>query len=58
MFWQNFAMTSSEISYIKNITNELNFLLVTDITHFGIRFGRYRFLKSGYGAELILDRLM
>jgi hypothetical protein len=51
-------MTSPETSYTKNITNELSFLLVTRTTHFDIWFGRYKFLNSGYGAELILDRLM
>jgi hypothetical protein len=51
-------MTSPETSYMKNITDELSFLLVTHMTHFNIRFGHYRFLKSGYGAELVLDRLM
>jgi hypothetical protein len=43
---------------MKNVANELSFLLVTHKSHFDIRFGLYRFLKSGYGAELILDRLM
>jgi hypothetical protein len=57
-FWQNFAMTSPESSYMKNVTKEISFLLVTHTTHFDIWFGRYRFFKSGYGAELILDRLM
>jgi hypothetical protein len=51
-------MTSLETSYTKNVTNELSFLLVTHMTHFDIRFDRYGFLKSGYSAELILDRLM
>jgi hypothetical protein len=51
-------MTSPETSYTKNVTNELSFLLVTHMTHFDIRFGRYGFLKLGYGAELILDRLV
>jgi hypothetical protein len=51
-------MTSPETLYTKNVANELSFLLVTHTTRFNIRFGRYRFWKSGYGAELILDRLM
>jgi hypothetical protein len=51
-------MTSLETSYMKNITNELSFHLVTHTTHFDIRFCHYGFLKSGYVAELILDRLM
>jgi hypothetical protein len=51
-------MTSPETSYMKNVTNELSFLLVTHTTRFDIRFHRHGFLKSGYGAEMILDRLM
>jgi hypothetical protein len=51
-------MTSPETSYMKNVANELRFLLVTHMTRFNIWFHRYGFLKSGYGAELILDRLM
>jgi hypothetical protein len=51
-------MTSPETLYTKNVTDELRFLLVSHMTCFGIRFGHYRFLKSGYGAELIPDRLM
>jgi hypothetical protein len=51
-------MASQETSYTKNVANKLSFLLVTHMTHFGTWFGRYGFLKSGYGAELILDRLM
>jgi hypothetical protein len=43
---------------MKNVTNELSFLLVTHMTCFNIQFGRYGFLKSGYRAELILDKLM
>jgi hypothetical protein len=43
---------------MKNVANEFSFLLVTYTTRFNIRFGRYGFLKSGYGAELSLDRLM
>jgi hypothetical protein len=57
-FWRNFAMTSPETSYMKNITSELSFWLVTLMAHFDIWFGCYGFLKSGYGAELILDSLM
>jgi hypothetical protein len=51
-------MTSPETSYTKNIANELSFLLVTHMTHFNIQFGCDGFFKSGYGDELILDRLM
>jgi hypothetical protein len=50
-------MTSPETLYIKNIANKLNFPLVTHMTCFDTRFGRYRFLKSGYSADQILDRL-
>jgi hypothetical protein len=54
--WQNFAMTSPETLYMKNAINEHRFTLVTHMAYSNTRFGRYRFLKSGYGAELILDR--
>jgi hypothetical protein len=40
-------MTSPETSYIKNVTNEFSFLLVTHTTYFDIRFGHYSILKSG-----------
>jgi hypothetical protein len=32
--------------------NEQNFSLVTHMVYFNTQFGRYGFLKSGYGAEL------
>jgi hypothetical protein len=51
-------MTSLEILYTKDIAGELSFLLVTHMTRFDIRFGFYGFFNSGYGAELILDRLI
>jgi hypothetical protein len=51
-------MTSQETSYTKDVADELIFLLVTHMTRFNIRFSCYGFLKSGYGAELILDILM
>jgi hypothetical protein len=51
-------MTSLETSNMKNVANELSFLLVTHTTHFDIWFGRYGFLKPSYNAELIPDRLM
>jgi hypothetical protein len=41
---------------MKNVINELSFLLVTHMTCFDIRFGRYGFLKSGYRAGQILGR--
>jgi hypothetical protein len=56
-FWWNFALTSPEALYIKNVANELSFPLVTHTTCFNTRFGHYGFLKSGYGARQILDRL-
>jgi hypothetical protein len=56
-FWRNFAMTSPETLYTKNVTNELSFVLVTYMTCFDIRFGPYGLLKSGFSAGQILDRL-
>jgi hypothetical protein len=43
--------------YTKDVVNELSFLLVTHTTCFDIWFGRYGFLKSGFSAGQILDRL-
>jgi hypothetical protein len=37
--------------------NELSFLLVTHTAYSDARFDRYGILKSGQGAEQILDRL-
>jgi hypothetical protein len=56
--WQNVAMTSPETLYMKNVINELIFLVVTHMTCFDIRFGRYRFLKSEFSVRQILDRLV
>jgi hypothetical protein len=56
-FWQNFSMTSLETSYTKNVTNERSFLLITHMTRFDIRFGRYGILMLGYISRQILDRL-
>jgi hypothetical protein len=42
---------------MKNVVNELSFLLVTHMTCFDIRFSLYGFLKSGFSAGQILDRL-
>jgi hypothetical protein len=42
---------------MKNVINELIFLLVTGTTHFDIRFGRYGILRSGSNSGQILDRL-
>jgi hypothetical protein len=46
-------MTSPETFYMKNVTNELSFLLVTHTICFDIRFTRYGFLKSGFSAGQI-----
>jgi hypothetical protein len=46
-------MTSPETLYTKNAVNELIFLLITHMDNFDTRFGCYRFLKLGYGAELV-----
>jgi polyphosphate kinase 2 (PPK2 family) len=43
--------------YTENTVNELTSSLVTRMACFDTRFGCYRFLKSGYSAEQILDRL-
>jgi hypothetical protein len=51
-------MTSPETLYTNNVVNEHSFLLVTHMTCFDIRFSRYRFLKSGFSARQILDRLV
>jgi hypothetical protein len=50
-------MTSPETSYTKDVANKLSFLLVIHMTCFDIRFGRYRFLKSGVSTRQILDSL-
>jgi hypothetical protein len=50
-------MTSPEASCTKNVTSALSFVLVNHTTCFDIRFGRYGFLKSGFSARQILDRL-
>jgi hypothetical protein len=42
---------------MKDVINKLNFLLVTHMTCFNIRFDRYRFLKSAFSARQILDSL-
>jgi hypothetical protein len=55
--WQNFAMTSPETSHMKNVANDLSFPLVTHMTHFDIRFGRYGILKSYFSFGHVMDRL-
>jgi hypothetical protein len=54
-FWRNFTMTSSETSYMKNVANELRFLLVTHTTCFDIRFGRYGALKFCFSSGQAMD---
>jgi hypothetical protein len=50
-------MISPEISYTKNVSNELIFLLVTHMTCCDIWFGLYAILKSGSRSGQIRDRL-
>jgi hypothetical protein len=50
-------MTSPESLYTKDVANELIFLLVTHTACFDIRFGRYKFLNSGFSARQTLDNL-
>jgi hypothetical protein len=56
-FWRNFSMITLETSYMKDVSNELSFLLVAHMTCFDIWFDRYGFLKSGFSTRQILDRL-
>jgi hypothetical protein len=51
-------MTTPETLYMKNVANELIFLLVTNTTCLNIRFGCYEFLKTGFSVGQILDRLV
>jgi hypothetical protein len=46
-------MTFLETLHMKNVTNELNFPLVTHTTHFDKRFGRYGILKSCFSSGQI-----
>jgi hypothetical protein len=50
-------MTSRETSHKKNVANELSFPLVTHMTHFDIRFGRYGILNSCFSSGHVMDRL-
>jgi hypothetical protein len=50
-------MTSPETSHTKNVANELSFPLVTHMTHFGIRFGRYGILNYCSSSGQAKDRL-
>jgi hypothetical protein len=56
-FWQNFAMTFLETSHTKNVANELSFPLVTQMTHFDKRLGRYGILNSCFSSGHGLNRL-
>jgi hypothetical protein len=49
-------MTFSDTLHMKNAVNEHSFTSVTHMAYSDTQFGRYGFLKLGYGAELILDR--
>jgi hypothetical protein len=55
--WQNFAITSSETSHMKNVVNELSFPLGTHTTHFNVWFDRYGILKSCFSSGHVMDRL-
>jgi hypothetical protein len=50
-------MISLETLNAKFSASELSFPLVTHTVYSNARFDNYRLLKSGYGAEQILDRL-
>jgi hypothetical protein len=50
-------MTSPETSHMKNVANELSFLLVTHMTHFSIQVGRYSNLKLYFSSGHVKDRL-
>ncbi len=50
-------MTSLETLNIKDADNYLSFPLVTHMAYSDARFGNYEILKSGHGAENLLDRL-
>jgi hypothetical protein len=56
-FWWNFAMTFPETLNTKVSDNELNFPLVTHTVYSDARFDIYDILKSGWGAEIFLNRL-
>jgi hypothetical protein len=42
---------------MRNVANEISFLLVTHMTHFDIRFGCYGILKSCFSSGRVMDRL-
>jgi hypothetical protein len=50
-------MTSPKTLYTKDVVNKLSFLLVTHMTCFNKQVGCYAFLKSGFNADQVLDRL-
>jgi hypothetical protein len=41
---------------MKNVINELRFLPVTHTTYFNIWFGCYKFFKSDFHTDQVLDR--
>jgi hypothetical protein len=45
-----------ETLHMKNVVNEHSFTSVTHMAYTDTQFGRYGFLKSGYDADLILDK--
>jgi hypothetical protein len=49
-------MTFPETLHTKKAVNEHSFTSVTYMAYSDSRFDCYEFLKSSYGAELILDR--
>jgi hypothetical protein len=48
-------MTFPETLHLKNDVNEHSFMSVTHMAYSNTQFGRYGYLNSGYGAEVILD---
>jgi hypothetical protein len=49
-------MTFTKTSHMKNVANELSFLLVTHTTHFSIRFSCYGVLNSCSSSKHVKDR--
>jgi hypothetical protein len=50
-------MTSTETSDIKNVANELSFLLVSHTIHFDMRFGCYGILNFCISYRQAIDKL-
>jgi hypothetical protein len=53
--WQNFAVTFLKTLNAKISVNKLSFSLVTHTAYSDARFDSRRFLKSGQGAEHLID---